>query len=95
MAEPRRDRVGYEDTLNFTNSLSVAYTLCSAVLRGWIRYDIYGVDGTVIAVATFTTLGVSTTKYVALTHGAGKPWAHIDAADDVVSFNQVIFYSKP
>jgi hypothetical protein len=94
MAEPHKSRVGFEDTLNFTNSLCVAYTLCSAVLRGWIRRDIYGIDDVVIAAATITTLGFFAANYVALDHGAGKPWDYIDAAEDVVSFNQVCLFSQ-
>jgi len=89
MAEPHKGRVGFEDTLNFTNSLCLAYTLCSAILRGWIRRDIYGVDDVVIAGATLTTLGFFATNYVALDHGAGRPWSYIAAGDDVMPFNQV------
>jgi hypothetical protein len=94
MAEPHKSRVGFEDTLNFTNSLCVAYTLCSAVLRGWIRRDIYGVDDVVIAAATLTTLGFFAANYVALDHGAGKPWSYIDTAGDVAPFNQVCLFSQ-
>ena len=89
MAEPHKGRVGFEDSLKFTNSLCVAYTLCSAVLRGWIRRDIYGVDDAVIAAATVTTLGHFIANYVALNHGAGKPWSYIDTANNIVSFEQV------
>jgi hypothetical protein len=94
MAEPHKSRVGFEDTLNFTNSLCVAYTLCSAVLRGWIRRDIYGVDDVVIAAATLTTLGFFAANYVALDHGAGKPWIFIDGAGDVAQFNQVCLFAQ-
>lgn len=89
MAEAHKGRVGFEDTFNFTNSLCVAYTLCSAILRGWIRRDIYGIDDVVIAAATLTTLGLFAANYVALEHGAGKPWSYIEDAHDVVSFDQV------
>jgi len=89
MAEAHKGRVGFEDTLNFTNSLCVAYTLCSAILRGWIRRDIYGIDDVVIAAATLTTLGFFAANYVALEHGAGKPWSYIEDAHDVMSFDQV------
>jgi hypothetical protein len=94
MAEPHKSRLGFEDTLNFTNSLCVAYTLCSAVLRGWIRRDIYGVDDVVVAAATLTTMGFFATNYVALNYGAGKPWDNIDAAEDLVRFNQVCLFSQ-
>jgi hypothetical protein len=94
MAEPHKSRVGFEDTLDFTNSLCVAYTLCSAVLRGWIRRDIYGVDDVVIAAATLTTLGFFAANYVALDHGAGKPWNYIDTVEDVVPFNQVCLLTQ-
>jgi hypothetical protein len=94
MAEAHKARVGYEDTLNFTNSLCVAYTLCSAILRGRIRRDIYGVDDVVIAAAILTTLGFFATNYVALEHGAGKPWSYVDAANDVAPFNQVCHLSR-
>jgi hypothetical protein len=94
MAEPHKSRVGFEDTLNFTNSLCVAYTLCSAVVRGWIRRDIYGIDDVVVAAATITTLGFFAANYVALDYGAGKPWDYIDAGEDVVPFNQVCLFSQ-
>jgi len=89
MAEAHKGRVGFEDTFNFTNSLCVAYTLCSAILRGWIRRDIYGIDDVVIAAATLTTLGFFAANYVALEHSAGKPWSYIEDAHDVASFDQV------
>lgn len=89
MAEAHKGRVGFEDTFNFTNSLCVAYTLCSAILRGWIRRDIYGVDDAVIAAATLTTLGFFAANYVALEHGAGKPWSYIEDAHDVAAFDRV------
>ena len=94
MAEANKGRVGFEDTFNFTNSLCVAYTLCSAILRGWIRRDIYGIDDVVIAAATLTTLGFFAANYVALEHGAGKPWSYIDAANNVAPFNQVCYLSR-
>ena len=89
MAEAHKGRVGFEDTFNFTNSLCIAYTLCSAILRGWMRRDIYGVDDAVIAAATLTTLGFFAANYVALEHSAGKPWSYIEAAHDVAAFDQV------
>lgn len=89
MAEAHKGRVGFEDTFNFTNSLCVAYTLCSAILRGWIRRNIYGIDDVVIAAATVTTLGFFAANYVALEHGAGKPWSYIEDGHDVASFDQV------
>jgi hypothetical protein len=89
MAEAHKGRAGFEDTFKFTNSLCVAYTLCSAILRGWIRRDIYGIDDVVIAAATLTTLGFFAANYVALEHGAGKPWKYIEDAHDVISFDQV------
>ena len=94
MAEAHKGRVGFEDTFNFTNSLCIAYTLCSAILRGWIRRDIYGVDDAVIAAATLTTLGFFAANYVALEHSAGKPWSYIEAAHDVVSFDQVCYLNR-
>jgi hypothetical protein len=90
MAETHREgRLGFEDTLNFANTLCVAYTLCSAIRRGWIRRGIYGIDDLVVAAATFSTLGFFAANYVALEHGAGKPWHYIEAAHDVASFNRV------
>jgi hypothetical protein len=91
MAEAHKGRVGFEDTFKFTNSLCVAYTLCSAILRGWIRRDIYGIDDVVIAAATLTTLGFFAANYVALEHGAGKPWNYVEEAHDVASFDQVCY----
>jgi hypothetical protein len=90
MAETHREgRLGFEDTLNFTNTLCVAYTLCSAILRAWIRRGIYGIDDVVIAVATCSTLGFFAANYVDLENGAGKPWHYIEASHDVASFNRV------
>jgi hypothetical protein len=96
MAETHRTgRLGFEDTLNFTNTLCVAYTLCSAILRGWIRRGIYGIDDVVIAVATCSTLGFFAANYVALENGAGKPWHYVEASRDVASFNRVrLYHSK-
>jgi len=95
MAETHREgRLGFEDTLNFTNTLCVAYTLCSAILRGWIRRGIYGIDDLVIAAATFSTLGFFAANYVALEHSAGKPWQYIEASHDVASFNRVGLYDS-
>jgi hypothetical protein len=90
MAETHREgRLGFEDTLNFANTLCVAYILCSAILRGWIRRGIYGIDDLVIAAATFSTLGFFAANYVALENSAGKPWHYIEASHDVASFNRV------
>jgi hypothetical protein len=96
MAETHRTgRLGFEDTLNFTNPLCVAYTLCSAILRGGIRRGIYGIDDVVIAVATCSTLGFFAANYVALENGAGKPWHYVEASRDVASFNRVrLYHSK-
>lgn len=95
MAEPHKDRLGFEDTVNFTNSLFLAYTLCSATLRGWYRRGIYGIDDVVIAAATLTTLGYFAANYVALRCGIGKPWIYIHADDNVASFNKVCCSRQP
>lgn len=89
MAEVRKGRLGYEDTLNFVNSLCLTYILCSAVLRGWIRRGIYGLDDTMVAFATVLSLAFSASVYVALAHGAGKPWQSITSAGDSNAYNQV------
>lgn len=89
MVEPHKDRLGFEDTVNFTNSLFLAYTLLCAVVRAWYRRGIYGIDDVVIAAATLSSLGYFAANYVALKYGAGKPWSYIEADDTVGSFNQV------
>jgi hypothetical protein len=100
MAETHREgRLGFEDTLNFTNTLCVAYTLCSAILRAWIRRGIYGIDDVVIAVATCSTLGFFAANYVALENGAGKPWNSIDhqvkaSIASVLTFTISLYLSK-
>lgn len=93
MAEARRGRLGFEDTLTFTNSLCLAYTLCSGILRAWIRRNTYGVDDAVIVVATCAMFSQFASVYVALDHGAGKPWQYIDTGHDVGAFIQVCIKS--
>lgn len=92
MAAPRRGRLGFEDSLNFTNSLCLAYVLCSAVLRGWIRRGIYGLDDVVIAIGTLVTTGHFVANYIALEHGAGKPWDYMELAGNVTAYNEVRVY---
>lgn len=89
MAEARRGRVGYEDTLTFTNSLCLAYTLCSGVLRAWIRRGTYGIDDAVIVAATCALLSQFAAVYVAIDHGAGQPWHYIETVHSLSVFSQV------
>lgn len=63
--------------------------LCSAVLRGWIRRGIYGIDDMVVAVATVASLAHAGATYVALAHGGGNPWLLIQAAGDTGAFDPV------
>lgn len=89
MAEVRKGRLGYEDTLNFVNSLCLTYVLCSAVLRAWIRRGIYGIDDIIVAVATVVSLAHAGSVYAALKHGAGQPWRHIHALGEEDAFGKV------
>jgi len=89
MAEVRKGRVGYEDTLNFVNSLCLTYVLCSAILRGWIRRGIYGIDDIIVAVATLASLAFAGAVYVTLGHDAGKPWYQIAKDGETGAYNQV------
>jgi len=83
-------RLGYEDSLNFTTSLCLAYLLTVSVLRAWIRQGIYGSDDGVIAAATLFCLGHIVANYVALEEGAGKPWSVIRVSGTAsTSLNQV------
>ena len=89
MAEPPKHRLGYEDTLNLTTSLCLSYVLCASVLRAWVRRSIYGIDDTVIAVAIVFCIGLFAASYVSLSHGAGKPWSHIQAEGGLTTLNSV------
>lgn len=94
MAEHHKNRLGFEDTVNFTNSLFLSYALFCAAVRAYYRYGIYGIDDVVIAAATLSTLGYFAANYVAWGYGAGKPWSYIEADDNVGSFNQVCCSSQ-
>ena len=89
MAEPRNHRLGYEDSLNLTTSICLTYTLCVAILRGWVRRSIYGVDDIVIGVATIIVIGHFASDYLALNYGAGKPWHNIVEQDQIAGLNGV------
>ena len=62
------------------------------MLRGWIRRGIYGFDDVLIAIGTLVTTCHFVANYIALEHGAGKPWDYMEHAGNVTAYNQVRVY---
>lgn len=91
MAEPPKHRIGFADSLKFTTSLCLTYTLGVALLRVWVRRGIFGTDDIVICVATVVCLGHFASNYLALAYGAGKPWSLIQQGGNIESLNSVSF----
>jgi hypothetical protein len=86
--------LGFSDSVNFTISLCLTYTLCISCVRIWIRKGAFGVDDIVIAIATLVSFGHTAADYVALANGLGTPWAHIVNEENLSSLNAVICTSQ-
>ncbi len=89
MVGPPNQQAGFEKSLDLLTSLCLTYVLCSAVLRSWVRRNLYGIDDTVIAVAIAVCIGHFATNYIALAHGAGKPWHHNQEESNLQLLNSV------
>ena len=81
--------LGYKDGVNLAISLCLTYTLCLSCVRAYIRKGAYGIDDSVIAVATVISFGHIGADYAALANGLGTPWNHIVEADSLTTLNTV------
>jgi hypothetical protein len=66
-------REGFKNSLNFTISLCLIFTVSVAAVRFWIRRGQYGIDDFIIAIGTILSLARSGTSYAALQFGLGQP----------------------
>ncbi|KAK3724870.1 hypothetical protein LTR37_000918 [Vermiconidia calcicola] len=79
--------LGYKDGVNLAISLCLTYTLCLSCVRAYIRKGAYGIDDSVIAVATVISFGHIGADYAALANGLGTPWSHIVETDSLTTLN--------
>ena len=89
MSDTPSQHIGHVDALNLTVSLCLCYTLCIALTRLWIRRGIFGVDDSVVLIATLVTLGHTGSSYAALALGLGKPWSEVSSSGKLQELNTV------
>jgi hypothetical protein len=63
------DHAGY---LWIVTTLGITYTTLSAVLRGYIKWRLFGYDDYLLAAATLVHLGQSVAIFFGLVHGLAK-----------------------
>ncbi|KAF2854151.1 hypothetical protein T440DRAFT_269565 [Plenodomus tracheiphilus IPT5] len=69
---------GNAAVLKFALGLCLCYTLCVLVLRGFIRWRIYGVDDAIVLVSTILALAFFGCGYTSAALGLGRPDAELD-----------------
>jgi hypothetical protein len=82
-------REGFENSLNFTVSLCLIFTVSVAAIRFWIRRGLYGIDDFIIAVGTILSLARTGTSYAALQFGLGQPVGTFPTGEALVRLNDV------
>jgi hypothetical protein len=84
---PHRD--GFQNSLSFTISLCLVFTIAVAAARFWIRRGSYGIDDAIIAFGTVTSLVRTGLNYSALQLGMGQPAQSFSTGEALTNLNDV------
>ncbi|KAF1826103.1 uncharacterized protein K489DRAFT_350412 [Dissoconium aciculare CBS 342.82] len=88
---PHRD--GFQNSLSFTISLCLVFTIAVAAARFWIRRGSYGIDDAIIAFGTVTSLVRTGLNYSALQLGMGQPAQSFSTGEALTNLNDLSFAS--